>query len=425
MARKSNKKPAPSPLGQVVKTLEKQATSPAGMTAIRYFAPRVLPIVTPILLSLCSFLGIIPGCKSTPDSSGKLPEITQKLRPGQPSTEVDTPVANNTAKPPVQGQLTAGPAPSPGFTSDQIVFMFWNCENFFDDHDDNRKGAGDKEYDPWFAKNPQILRQKLDKLTEAILSVNNGRGPDILAICEVESIRAAQLLQVSLNAKLPDPNLHYRNLMMKEVGVGRHISPAVLTRFAVDPGKTKAIGSRKRILETHIQAGGRDLVVIASHWTSRLQDGSESRMEYAQSIYGAVNAIYHSNTKADVIVCGDLNDDPNDVSLVQGMHTTANPSEALGSINQLRMFNLMGGWTPAHGGSMFYQGWHQFDQIIVSPGMLDRAGWSCDPQSVRVINSLARPGDPNRHPWKFGGEKDSGPRGYSDHFPVAVRLVVN
>jgi hypothetical protein len=67
-----------------------------------------------------------------------------------------------------------------------------------------------------------------------------------------------------------------------------------------------------------------------------------------------------------------------------------------------------------------------FDQMVVSPGMLDDLGWSCDVASVRTINTLYRPGDRLKRPWRFGGEHDRFPqRGYSDHFPVTVRLKVH
>ena len=35
---------------------------------------------------------------------------------------------------------------------------------------------------------------------------------------------------------------------------------------------------------------------------------------------------------------------------------------------------------------------------------------------------VTKPGDRIGRPWRFGGEKEKGPRGYSDHFPVTVKL---
>src|SRR5688572_14468204 len=73
-----------------------------------------------------------------------------------------------------------------------FLFCHWNIENLFDDEDNGRKGPGDRDYDPLYAHNPDLLKLKLDKLTEAILRMNNGKGPDILALVEVEGVRAAE-----------------------------------------------------------------------------------------------------------------------------------------------------------------------------------------------------------------------------------------
>lgn len=438
MLSRSKKKKA-SPLGQVIATIEKQAVSPTGLSLLSKFGPRLIPILTPLLLSGLGFFGFFPGCSKTP--SGPLPEITQKIRPGGKSeviandpnrpnpfqltatTKNPTPIPQPTVPQPNAPKPGAPLSPTAG-TGYDIIFAFWNCENFFDDQNDNRTGPADKDYDPWYAKNPDILRLKLEKMTEAILSINSGRGPDILALCEVENIRAMQLLQGALNAKISDPRLRYQYLVMKEMNSGRHIAPAVLSRLPVNNSRTKVIGNRQRTIQCHLMMGEKELIVIATHWTSRLQDGDRQRMDYADKIYGACSAIYLSNPKADIIICGDLNDNPTDASIIKGLHSSANPAETVASTGSLRLFNLFGTWTPAAGtGSIFYQGWHQFDQILVSPGMLDAEGWSCDPSSVRVVNHLTKPADKNRRPWRFGGEKDTGPRGYSDHFPVTVRLI--
>src|SRR5688572_926612 len=84
------------------------------------------------------------------------------------------------------------------------LFCWWNVENLFDDKNDGRKLAGDRDYDPWFSEQPEDLKLKLDKLTETLLKMNNGKGPDILAVGEVESKNAAGLLMGALNAKLKD-----------------------------------------------------------------------------------------------------------------------------------------------------------------------------------------------------------------------------
>src|SRR6516164_1123328 len=80
-----------------------------------------------------------------------------------------------------------------------FLFCFWNTENFFDDRLDGEKKEPDKDFDGWFAGDKEALELKLSRLTEILAKMNGGRGPDILAIAEAESERAAELLAEALN----------------------------------------------------------------------------------------------------------------------------------------------------------------------------------------------------------------------------------
>jgi endonuclease/exonuclease/phosphatase family metal-dependent hydrolase len=318
----------------------------------------------------------------------------------------------------------AGATPADPGGPAKYLFCFWNVENFFDDKLDHRKGPGDREYDPWFANNPDILRLKLKKLTDALLDLNDGKGPDILAIVEVESVRAAELLQEALNARLKDKALHYQHVLMKEVSGGRHIAPAILTRLNVERDRTRLLGSRQRILEGHLTVNGHPLVVIASHWSSRIEKGSEARREsYAKTIYGRVRAMYTANPKVDVLICGDFNDTPEDPAVTGALHATGDAEEVLRPGDELRLLNLMAGKDPKRFGTHYFRHWLIFDHIVVTPGMLDDRGWSCVPDSVRTVNTLYNPKDKQRRPWKFGSP-NAPTHGYSDHFPVTVELKV-
>ena len=323
-----------------------------------------------------------------------------------------------------QGCQPSLPTKSTPTSQTEFVFCHWNVENFFDDRNDGRTGSGDKEYDTLFADHPELLKLKLAKLTEAILKMNAGKGPDILALVEVETVRAAELLQKSLNDKLADKSLHYEHVLMKEISGGRHLAPAILTRLPVVKDRTRTLDRNHRILVGHVVVNHHELIVIASHWTSRLQEsGKKRRADYADKIYGAANAMHRSNPDVDLIISGDFNDDPDDDSVVKHLHSTADVS-AVRAGGPLKLLNLSAAKDAKAFGTHYYKQWHIFDQILVSPGLLDDKGWSCDPHSVQVFNELHQAKDRKKRPWRFGGAHEKGERGYSDHFPVLVKLRV-
>jgi endonuclease/exonuclease/phosphatase family metal-dependent hydrolase len=320
------------------------------------------------------------------------------------------------------------PPPSSEAEAEGYLFCFWNVQDLFDDRVDGRTGRGDAEVDRWFGTDHAALNAKLDHLSSALLTLNGEKGPDILAVAEVEDVRAAELLQDALNRKLSDPALHYQHVLMKEITAGRHIAPAILTRLPVMGDRTHLLGNRLRILEGHITVRDHDLVVIASHWTSRVTAKEEMRRDkYASQIYGEFHAMFRTNPKVDLLVCGDCNDPPDAESVTQHLHATGDVDAVRhSSRDRPLLLNLFAGKDPAHFGTLYYdkeQRWFIFDQIVVSPGMLDNEGWSCDPESARTVNDLTA--DRHGHPWSFGKEHSRGPRGYSDHFPVTVRLRVN
>jgi endonuclease/exonuclease/phosphatase family metal-dependent hydrolase len=339
--------------------------------------------------------------------------------------------------------LTGCPLPSPGPrpASDEDIakagpgsylFCFWNVENLFDDVDDDRHTRGDHEPDAWFSTDKAALETKLDHLCKVLLPLNGGRGPDILAVAEIESGRAAELLQQALNKRLRNPALHYKNVLFEEVVSGRHIAPAIITRLPVEGNRTHLLGRRLRILEGRVKASGKPLVIIASHWSSRVGGQSKTepgRDKYGDMIYGRFKEMYLANPKIDLLVCGDFNDNPDDPSVVDHLHATSDKSAVLTGGRDPKLFDLFTELYKKGEASLYYGSKRNpkkylFDQVCVSPGMLDNEGWSVDVSSATVVKQMA---DDTGRPIRFGTERDKRPlseRGASDHFPVTVRLTV-
>src|SRR5690349_5906922 len=77
---------------------------------------------------------------------------------------------------------------APKLHADDLVVASWNCENLFDTEDDPNV-KGDEEYTPDSPKKwtKEKLDTKLTNLGSIIKKMNDGKGPDVLGVCEVEN----------------------------------------------------------------------------------------------------------------------------------------------------------------------------------------------------------------------------------------------
>lgn len=332
------------------------------------------------------------------------------------------------------GPVAEAPAPR---TAEGYLFCTWNVENLFDDRDDP---ASRDEDEDWFGRHPEMVRLKVEHLADALLRLDDGRGPDILAVVEVENRRAAELLRDALNARLPT-ELRYDGLVHRDNLTGRRIEPALLTRLrvvgdSIDLGEIfgKASKARRkdphdfgirRILEARLEAEGAPLTVIVSHWTSRLTDQTdEKRSAYADALYGAFLDLHARDPLADVLFSGDFNDEPGDTALVSHLHVTGDPRLVRAPDRRPNLLDLMSDRDPDRFGTYFFRGrWEILDHIVCSPGLLDAGGWRVLPETLRVVNNFPLRSNTDRRPFRFGGPQNQSARGYSDHFAVTVRLI--
>lgn len=311
-----------------------------------------------------------------------------------------------------------------------VLFAAWNVENFYDDQDDPKVHD---EMEDWFGTDPAAFRTKVDHLAEGLLKMNGGAGPDVACLCEVESERCMTALQEALNAKLDAAGMGDRNytaVLFKGDNMGRHFAPGILTRLGVTADRTRKLGKKHngRIIEGHLHLNGHELIVIAAHWTSRVTDKEDvgsRRADYAEDCYGRVRAILHENPDADVIVCGDFNDEFKDASIQNELHATDQIDLVRNSLDEPRVLDLMAHWVGDPPGTIHGKGrWSVFDHICVTRGMLDDKGWSCDPKTAQVFAPKEFRRGKRGEPFAFGKRSHEGPRGYSDHFPVNVQLSV-
>jgi endonuclease/exonuclease/phosphatase family metal-dependent hydrolase len=318
----------------------------------------------------------------------------------------------------------AGRPPVAAPPSGDLLFCAWNVENLCDDQDD--PGFRD-DIEDWYGRDPAALQAKLAVLAGNLARLNDGRGPDILAVVEVENRRAIELLRRALNTRL-DAAWHYpeSGLIHRDNRLGRPIEPAILSRLPAREWADRRFRSL-RIVGASIDAGGSRLVVVASHWTSRLggEETGGRRVAYAQALYGAFLDRYRADPKLDMLLAGDFNDEPADPSVRVALRASGNWRDVRPGGRQPVLYDLMSGLNANRDGTYSYRGrWSIYDHIVVSPGLMDPSGWLVLPGTLKVINDAAVRATMRSGPLRFGNEHNPRTRGPSDHFAVTVRLRV-
>jgi endonuclease/exonuclease/phosphatase family metal-dependent hydrolase len=269
-----------------------------------------------------------------------------------------------------------------------------------------------------------LFRRKIAQLASIIGRMKDGAGPEILGVCEVENRYALQALADQLNAALPA-----RNYQLVHVDSGRD-QRGIDTAFLFDAkqftAKTDELfshwvmrqtGTRDITQITFVAPSGKALVMLANH-RIRQEKGD----------------------KVAVIALGDFNDEPFDKSVA--LHAQALRDK--GDVTRARsakFYNLSWEYLTATvadhkgnarllNGTLYFAGDAAlFDQILVSPGLLTgKSGWRTVDGSARIeayppmVSHRVGEG-----PIRFGlpdGDAAANVNvdGYSDHFPVSVRI---
>lgn len=303
---------------------------------------------------------------------------------------------------------------------------FWNVENLFDLEDDPAKQ--DEEFTPEGRKNVtrDILDLKLKNLSYVVSLMNL----DVLGLAEVENRRMVEML----NEKVPGRYyriVHYESPDERGIDVALFYDPLRfdLTEsraIPVDLGQARARPTRD-ILYARGNAAGLELHIFINHWPSHW-DGTEQTMPLraiaGNTLRREVNRILENDPEADIVVLGDFNDQPDAPSVSRHLGSTLTRDSV--AVGNPTLFNLMGPLLeePEQGTIMWKGTWLIYDQVLVSPGMLDSAGLTLSPESLKIVDRpelRQKKGPFKGYPFRFWAG-DSLLGGYSDHLAVMVSL---
>ncbi|WP_025742185.1 endonuclease/exonuclease/phosphatase family protein [Aquimarina pacifica] len=312
--------------------------------------------------------------------------------------------------------------------TDYYTVAFYNLENLFDTKDDPY--TLDEDFLPDSEKkwNQKRYQKKIFKLGTAISNIGflkTRKAPVLIGVAEAE------------NKAVLEDLIQSKHLKEKQYGIVHYDSP---DERGIDVGLLyqkeyfEVIHSENIPVLVNNPDGNRDYTrdilwvtgnlnqeevhILVNHWPSR-RDGAEGtaykRIAAAKKNREIIDRITSENEDAKIIIMGDFNDDPSCESVRKHLvkHDLFNPMERLltryrGTTNYRGQWNLFDQIIFSHNFHKYEKGKHTFSDAKIF-----------DPDFLKVYKGRYK-GTPFR---TYGGRKYNG--GYSDHFPVFVRLQHN
>lgn len=252
------------------------------------------------------------------------------------------------------------------------------------------------------------------------------RGPDLVALQEVESAKAlADLRDRHLSG------LGYRHLVfVPQPGAATGVG--FLSRLAVTRVRAHTVGffegePLRYILEVELEHRGRRLWVLNNHWKSKTEGveataGARRRSE--RVLVDRVVELLRSEPQADLLALGDFNENLEELAAGAVLRAVARREEAGLSAAGVRLYDVWTELPAGERGSAAYQGsWQTPDHLLLAPGLFDGRGFSYRPGGFQVVRRPFLLQGPRGFPRRFmTGRSSAGDRGTSDHLPLSLEL---
>lgn len=325
----------------------------------------------------------------------------------------------------------------PIFAQKDAMIAFWNVENLYDTIDD--PAVKDEEFLP-SAKNAwtsQRYNTKLTNTAEVILKMNNGVGPDILGMAEVENKGVLVDLTTKTEMKKQKYGIvHYDSPDQRGIDVAliyKTKSFTVLSSTHVpvqlEKGETDTAAPRptRDILVVRGILNKKDTIcILVNHWPSRLGGTEQSaprRMAAAKTAGLIVDSLRRLYSNAEILLMGDFNDEPTDASVSSLKFDYALAHRPYGT-NLDIIDNLMDSIKASGDGTHYYKKEKScLDQILVTKNLKTKKSYyvtqACIFKPDWIFAEVYK-GDGLSPKRTWAGSRYIG--GYSDHLPVYVVL---
>jgi endonuclease/exonuclease/phosphatase family metal-dependent hydrolase len=266
---------------------------------------------------------------------------------------------------------------------------------------------------------------KLAAVARAIRA-SSPRGPDLIALQEVESAKAlSDLRDRHLSG------LGYRHAVFVPQR-GAVIGVGFLSRVEITGVRAHTVGDfagepLRYILEVELEYRGRKLSVFNNHWKSKtegVEATAEGRRRAARVLVNRVDQLLSADPGADLLVLGDFNENLEELEKGEALRAVGSPQEAGAGGGGVRLYDPWFELPPSGRGSADYQGrWQTPDHMLLAAGLFDRRGFGYRPGDFRVVRSPFLVQGPQGFPRRFlTGRSGAGDRGTSDHLPLCIQL---
>ncbi len=308
-------------------------------------------------------------------------------------------------------------------SGETIKIAFWNVENLFDLLDDPH--TNDNEFAINGRKNvtQEIYDLKLKNMAEVIDALDT----DILGLCEIENRFVLKELDstVARDYKI----IHYDSPDNRGIDVALLYDPKKLTVTHSEPVTVTLPTGRptRDILYVKATFAQTDLHLFVNHWPSKYGGAEKSiplRAAAGKTLRIEVESILSQDSNAEIVIMGDLNDEPIDPSVTMHLGATMELDQ-IGKNDQI-LWNVMKIWHRNSSGSTYKYGGNDmvYDHLILSTGLVDNIGLKLVKNSVGVFDGYGyrqHGGKYDGYPFRFwAGNRLLG--GYSDHMPIYLKI---
>ena len=171
---------------------------------------------------------------------------------------------------------------------------------------------------------------------------------------------------------------------------------------------------------------GEHVTIIVNHWPSRFSD-SFYRECAGRQCKVVVDSLKREDPSVKILVMGDMNDDPTNKSMVEGLSCKSEIDETGPNDMYNPWYNVL---VKEKTGTLQYDGrWNLFDQIVLSPSLLNQKG-AKDFSTLKYYKHQVFKRD---YLFQTEGNYKGGTKrthaggvwldGYSDHLPTVVYLL--